>query len=161
MATTKKRTRARKPVKDRDTDKEQQEDSLQSLHDLSIAAEVVGRKHEVLGKTLRPVTLETIILLKQINSPLILGLDIEKIENVFLDSCKFVVLQSSTKEEARSLAWDEDKLHNVALDFASEVPAREFSQLTNSINAILMDATSTSVDAKPPKGGENNDPLGN
>jgi len=135
--------------------------SLQEMHDSTVNAEVLGKGHTVAGLTLRPVTLETIVLLKQVNSPLILGEEISQVENIFLDCCIFIVLQTVDSMEARKLAWDEEALRNKALDLSATIPAGEFETLTQGINSILGDATTTAVDAKPPKGEKPGDPLGN
>jgi hypothetical protein len=151
----------KKAVREKDAPKDEPSMDLQAVHDASVGGDIVGNGHTVLGMTLRPVTLETIVLLKQVDSPLILGVAMEKIPNIFLDCCIFIVLQSGEVKDARRLAWSPTMLREAALDMASSVPAKDFSTVTDSINSILRDATSTSVEAKPPKGSKNDDPLGN
>lgn len=155
------RKRARKPTTKKQAPSREDTTDLQSIHDAAVNADVVGMGGTVLGRTLRPVTLESIVLLKQIDSPLILGKSMEEIPNIFLDCCMFIILQTEDVEESRRLAWDLDALRDAALDLAATVPASEFQTVADSINLILQDATATSVEAKPPKGSKDDDPLGN
>lgn len=160
MAVKRKKPATKKAVKKKVPNREQTDD-LQSLHDAAVSNEVLGKPKYILGRELRPVTLETIVLLKQINSPLVLGVSMEEIENIFLDCCVFIVLQSGDNKEARRLAWNPDELRDAALDLAAEVPATEFETVSDSVNNLLVEATQTSVEAKAKKGGADDDPLGN
>tara|TARA_R110002110_G_scaffold207671_1_gene419845 strand:+ start:472 stop:951 length:480 start_codon:yes stop_codon:yes gene_type:complete len=156
----KKRTARKKPAKKTATQPATTED-LQAVHDASVGAEAMGQPIYVAGQTLRPVTMETIVLLKQVDSPLILGKPIEDVDNIFLDCCIFVALQGSEAKEARRLAWNPDDLRDAALDLAATVPATEFQTFIEQINELLRDSTSTSVDAQPKRGDAADDPLGN
>lgn len=124
---------------------------LQAIMDQSVSDEVAGIKPVALGYELRPITLESIILLKQIDCPLILGVPMDDIENIFLDCCKFIVLHREDKPTARNLAWDEDSLLESALDFASEVKADKITELTDSVFALIRSSMDTRVEATPKK----------
>lgn len=135
--------------------------SMQSIHDGSVAPELLSKETTIMGRTIRPITMETIILLKQVDSPLISGVNLDEIENIFYDCCVFITLQSGDPKEARRLAWEPDELKEKALDLAATIPASQFASMSNEVNSLLRDSTSTSVEAKPPKGSKDNDPLGN
>jgi len=137
-------------------------DDLQGIMDDSVVPEIVGHKPELLGRKLRPVTLASIALLKQIKSDLIAGVNIETSENIIIDSCVFVLLHSMPLEEAAELAFGPPaKLKLAALHLADEIKATNISELTTTIVEMLRDATSTQVKALPKKGELPDNPLGN
>jgi len=135
---------------------------LQEAMDDSVAAEVLGHNVTLLGKKLRPVTLASIALLKQVNSDLIAGVVIEESSNIILDCCIFLLLHSVSLEEATALAFDSpNNLRLAALKLADEIGAADIQETTGAIVQLLKDATSTQVRATQKEKGKDRNPLGN
>jgi hypothetical protein len=141
---------------------DQMEKDLQEIMDDSVASEALGRVPMVAGRELRPITLASLALLKQAGSELISGVKLEDAENLLLDSCVFILLQSSTLEDATRLAFGtREQLNLEALKLADSIPPNEVHSFTDSIISMLMDATATQVKPMPRKGDKNSNPLGN
>lgn len=158
----------RKPTRPTDTAIQPAFDSglnprdLQEAMDDSVVPEVLGRGVVLLGKKLRPVTLASIALLKQVKSDLIAGVVIEESDNIILDCCVFLLLHSVTLEEATELAFDSpNKLRMEALILADSIGPADVNAMTKAIVDLLRDSTSTQVKAEPKKDIKGGNPLGN
>lgn len=78
------------------------------------------------GVKCRPITTATIAMLKEIDSPFIMGVPIAGITNPFLDACMVVVLQSAERTAAQSgeLAENRRELKRLAYELADTLPAQ-------------------------------------
>lgn len=126
-----------------------EEKDTQSSLDDSIIGDVLSFNPTILGKKLNPVTLASIALLKQIKSPLILGKPLNDIDNIILDSCIFILLQSLDLKSATELAFGPvEDLRFKALEMAEEIPPHEVSKVTDAVLSLLRESSSTQVEAK-------------
>jgi hypothetical protein len=124
-------------------------DELQELMDSSVHSSLLGVGALVGGRRLRPITMATITHLKELNSPLINGIALDEIQNILLECCIFVCIQSVPLEEATDLVYGDRKaLVKAALAFADNVPAHETKSVIDATVGSLKDAVSTQVKAK-------------
>ena len=98
------------------------------------------------GQKLRPITLASIALLQQIKSPLIAGKSIDDVDNIILDCCIFIKIQSVSAKEATKLVFGpKEALFESAMELAETIPPNEIEQVISSIIDLLRDSTSTRV----------------
>tara|TARA_R100000963_G_C4637309_1_gene101216 strand:- start:653 stop:1174 length:522 start_codon:yes stop_codon:yes gene_type:complete len=128
-----------------DTDKSIEE--VQKDLDQSVIVDMLGVKDEVLGIELRPLTLASIALLSQVKSPLIDGVLVEDMDNILLEICIVITLQSCDIDKATELAFgDRSKLIAEAMKIADGVKANEVELITEKVIDIIGDSTSTQVE---------------
>ena len=133
-----------------DTDKSIEE--VQKDLDQSVIVDMLGVKDEVLGLELRPLTLASIALLSQVKSPLIDGVEIENIDNILLEICIFITLQSCDIDKSTELAFgDRSKLIAEAMQIANKINANEVELITEKVINVIGDSTSTQVEPLPDK----------
>lgn len=120
--------------------------SDQAKLDESVLAELLEAPKTILGYQMQPVTLGTIALLQQLKSPLIMGVDVNSVDNMILDCCIFVRIQTLPIKEATRLVFgDKDTLIEAAIEMASQIPPSQIADVVTSIVSLLKDATSTRV----------------
>ena len=120
--------------------------SDQAKLDESVLAELLEAPKTILGYQMQPVTLGTIALLQQLKSPLIMGVDVKSVDNMILDCCIFVRIQTLPIKEATRLVFgDKDTLIEAAIEMASQIPPSQIADVVTSIVSLLKDATSTRV----------------
>jgi hypothetical protein len=118
--------------------------------DDSILSEILGVQPTIAGIQLRPITLASIALLKQVESPLIEGKPFEEIQNIILDCCIFLKIQSSDVKAATKLAFgDYDVLVSESLELAERIEPNKIKEVVQSIVDLLSDQTSTKVNVVP------------
>lgn len=121
-------------------------EDIQSVLDNSVHEELLEVAPVVFGMELRPVTLASIALLKQIKSPLIEGVPFAEIENIVIDACMFLKLQSCTLKEAQKLAFgNREELMGSALELAESIDPSDLDNVLNSVVSMLTKSTSTKV----------------
>jgi hypothetical protein len=134
-------------------------EEMQRLMDVSVSGEALGTKTTLLGREIRPITLASITLLKQVRSPLVEGVKVDEIENVLLECCIFMVLQTGTIKEATKLAFgSRDELVEAALTFADSIEPDKVQSAVEVILGTLKESTSTKVQPQPKQG---DPPAGN
>jgi len=122
---------------------------IQSIIDGSINEELFGVNPTIAGLEVRPLTLASIALLKQVGSSLIEGKQFSEIENVVMECCIFLKLQSAPLKEATRLAYGEpEDLAVAALEIGEKIAPYEVENIISSIVKLLTDSTSTKVSAK-------------
>tara|TARA_R100000808_G_scaffold512_1_gene2671 strand:+ start:18478 stop:19002 length:525 start_codon:yes stop_codon:yes gene_type:complete len=133
-----------------DTDKSIE--GVQKDLDQSVVADMLGVKDVVLGIELRPLTLASIALLSQVKSPLIDGVEVDEIDNILLEICIFITLQSCDVNKATELAFgDRPKLIAEAMKIANTINANEVEIITGKVIQLISDSVSTQVEAIPDK----------
>jgi hypothetical protein len=119
---------------------------IQELLNLSTNAGLLKAPVIVAGHELRPITLASIALLQQLKSPLIAGKPIDDVDNIVLDCCIFIKVQSMSIREATKLVFGpKEALLEAALEMASAIPPTQIEEVISSIVNILKDSTSTRV----------------
>ncbi len=138
--------------------------NMQKELDQSVISEMLGVKDVVAGVQMRPLTLASIALLSQVKSPLIEGVVVDEIENILLEICIFITLQSCEVEEATELAFgDRSKLVAQAMKIADGIKANEVEEISSRVIQIIGESTDTQVEpipdsnTSPEKPGEGND----
>ena len=158
--TTKKKTAAKKAAKGKkkavapeltyDEALQIKSEEAQRVLDKAVNDQLLGRADIVLGVKLRPITLATITLLKEVDSQLIEGKDIELIDNILYECCIFMLIQSIPIEEATELVYgDKSQLVMATMKLADTIAPNEISSLSAKIISMLVDATSTQVTPIP------------
>lgn len=134
-------------------------DTMQELLDDSVKAELLGAEKSIMGHKVNPITMAYVTLLQQVKSPLIAGVPIDSIENILLDCCIFIRIQTLSVKEATKLAFGpREDLIVASLELAKDITAENIEGVITEIVSMLKDSTSTRV--KPlPKDGDN--PLKN
>ncbi len=137
-------------------------DELQSLMDGAVRGSLLGVEKTVAGRKLRPITMASVALLQEINSPLINGVTLDAVPNLLLECCIFVCLQTCTLKEAKARVFGERSiLLDKALEIADEVPANETKDVIDTSMEILKDSISTQVKASSKGDGKPSSPMGN
>jgi len=132
-------------------------EDIQSVIDKSIQEELLGVAPKIAGLELRPLTLASIALLKQVGSSLIEGKPFSEIDNIVMECCIFLKIQSVSLKEATSLAYgDSEDLAFAALELADRINPSEIENVINSIVKLLTDQTSTKVSAKNSSSSDSN-----
>lgn len=122
--------------------------SDQNKFDDSVIAELMDAPKTILGYELNPITLASVALLQQLKSPLIMGQEVSSIENLILDCCIFIRIQTLPLKAATKLVFgDKDALIEAALEMAATIPPLKINEVVESIVSLLKDATSTRVSA--------------
>jgi hypothetical protein len=135
---------------------------MQKMLDGAVTGELLGTRPTIMGREIRPVTLASIALLKQAKSPLIEGVAIKDIQNVLLECCVFMFLQTSSLAEATSYVFGPyNELVLKALEFADTIPPEDVGGAVNQIIVAIRDATSTQVRAKSKHDDGGGTPRGN
>ena len=75
-----------------------------------------------------------------------MGVDVNSVDNMILDCCIFVRIQTLPIKEATRLVFgDKDTLIEAAIEMASQIPPSQIADVVTSIVSLLKDATSTRV----------------
>lgn len=112
----------------------------------SLLSGLLGAPKTIAGVELKPITLASIAILKQVDSPLIEGRAYDEIENIILDCCIFLKIQSSDVKTAQKLAFgDRNILISEALELAANIEPSSIKDVVGSIVELLQDSTSTKV----------------
>lgn len=123
---------------------------IQEILNMTTNAGLLNPPTVLLGHKLRPITLASIALLQQLKSPLISGTVIDQVENIILDCCIFIKVQSSSVKEATKLVFGpKEALYESALELADSIAPNEIETVVSSIIALLRDSTSTRVTVEP------------
>ena len=123
--------------------------NLQDVLNMSTNAGLLNPTTVLAGQSLRPITLASIALLQQLNSPIIAGKPIEEVDNIILDCCIFIKVQSVTAKEATKLVFGpKEALLEAAMDLAEAIAPHEIENVISSIIALLRDSTSTRVNVE-------------
>lgn len=126
----------------------------------SIISDLLGAPKMIAGIELKPVTLASIAILKQVDSPLIEGRAYDEIENIILDCCIFLKIQSSDIKTAQKLAFgDRNILISEALELAANIEPSSIKDVVQSIVELLQDSTSTKVNVVPDEDSSAEDPA--
>lgn len=119
---------------------------IQDLLNTTTNAGFLNAPIVVAGQTLRPITLASIALLQQLKSPLIAGKPIDEVENIIMDCCIFIKVQSLSVKEATKLAFGpKEALLEAAMELAETIPPNQIESVISSIIELLRDSTSTRV----------------
>jgi hypothetical protein len=128
-------------------------EDIQDIIDKSVHQELLGINPKIAGFEVRPITLASVALLKQVGSPLIEGKQFSEIENVVMECCIFLKMQSSSLKEATRLAYGEPQdLALAALELAENIDPSQIEEVISSIVKLLTDSTSTKVSVKSKSG---------
>lgn len=111
--------------------------------------DLLGNGPSIAGMHMRPITLATLALLQQIDSDLIKGVPIEECDNMLLDCCRFVRIQTLPLKEASRLCRNPMLLDDEALALADTVPPTKISQFINLVTQSLQQAMETRVQPVP------------
>tara|TARA_R110002153_G_scaffold84197_2_gene211030 strand:+ start:18371 stop:18841 length:471 start_codon:yes stop_codon:yes gene_type:complete len=126
---------------------------MQEIMDDSVNREVCNAPTIMVGMNLRPVTLASIALLKETGSSLVNGEVLDGNDNIVLDCCMFILIQSGTIEDASRLVFGADSLElkMASMALAEKVNPAEVADLTTNIIGMLNDSMSTQVKPIPDK----------
>ena len=120
--------------------------NLQEILNLTTNAGLLNPPIIVAGQTLRPITLASIALLQQLKSPLIAGKAIDEVDNIILDCCIFIRVQSLSPKEATKLVFGpREALLESAMELAETIAPNQIESVVSSIIDLLRDSTSTRV----------------
>lgn len=75
-------------------------------HESGVGADLLNIKSQIGPFRVRPMTLEVLTMLQHIKSPLVMGADLSKVDNIFLDIQKMLVLLTVDPDEALELIED-------------------------------------------------------
>lgn len=118
----------------------------QRLLEKEVAADLLEDGPNILGHDLRPVTLASVALLMQTDSDLIKGKPVEECENILLDCCRFIRLQTLPLREAARLVRDPEELDAQSLEFADQIPPGDVQGVINQVTKCLRDASEHRVE---------------
>lgn len=90
-----------------------------------------------MGRTLRPIKLSSLVMLKSMNSSLVAGKPLHECPDILLDACKFVYLQSLPLKEAIKVSKDPDELELGAMEFCEEIDGENAQGFVDAVLAIL------------------------
>lgn len=127
-------------------DIEQGKESLEK----AINDDLLGITPSILGRKVRPITLSSIILLQKTENELVSGKPISECKDIILDSCRFVVLQSTTLSEATKLAGDVDLLTTKAYELADSIPLHQMDEFSDQVIKVISDAQKSRVEPVVP-----------
>jgi hypothetical protein len=130
-------------------------DVMQEILDDSVKMELLQVDKYIVGHRVYPITMAYVALLQQVKSPLIAGVPIDSIENILLDCCIFIRIQTLTVKEATKLAFgSREDLIVASLELAKDITPENIESVMEQIVSMLKDSTSTRV--KPlPRDGDN------
>lgn len=121
-------------------------EDIQELLNLTANNGLLKNQITVAGHELRPITLASIALLQQLKSPLIAGKPIDDVENIVLDCCIFIKVQSLSVKDATKLVFGpKEAMLEAALDMAATIPPNQIEEVITSIVNLLRESTSTRV----------------
>lgn len=115
----------------------------------AVSADLIGVPIKVGNLTLRPFTLATASMLKEIESPLIMGVPMASVPNIVLEVMRLLALQSATLSEARAMVADRDKLDDAAYAIADSIPVNKTSDVVEQAIQKLREASETQVTPIP------------
>lgn len=122
------------------------ETEIQDILSMTSNSGLLNAKKTIMGYELNPITLASIALLQQLKSPLIAGKPIDEVENIVLDCCIFIKIQTVSIKEATKLAFGpREVLLEAALDMAASIPPNQIESVISSIIELLKESTSTRV----------------
>lgn len=131
-------------------------DAMQADNDDTAAKDLLGKKMSVLGRKYYPITLASITLMRDIESPLIAGVEVDKIANPFQAILDFLVLHSfdldddTQLDKAIALTEDRRALKKHGLRMAAAVQGVNLGEALKEVLARVRSATQTQVTAKAP-----------
>jgi hypothetical protein len=111
----------------------------------AVTHDFLGGTLDVGGIKLRPFTLATAAMLKEVNSPLIAGVPISEVPNIIIEVMKLIVIQSCPLEEAIELVKSPDKLLTKAYMLADQIPTYRTREVVESVMDELRKSTETQV----------------
>ena len=121
-----------------------------------IGKDLLGGKVIVGGLSMRPLSMASIAMMKQINSPLLAGADLNAIPSLFLDVVTLIVLQTlPLAESSRLVLSDRDGLTTKAYELMETIHPSKIEELLTQVITHFRDSTATQVNAKKPSRYEN------
>lgn len=112
-----------------------------SIETEKAAAFIAPEQITVAGHDLRPFTAASLILLQQIESPL---LDSKKladgVPDIFFHIAAFIYLHAGDVREVRRAVMDKEAFRDAVLDFTGEMSMEQLSQASAAIQGILQKA---------------------
>lgn len=133
-------------------------------NELSVGKDLLGGQVVVGGLTMRPLSMASIAMMKQISSPLLAGSDLNAIPSLFLDVVTLIVLQSlPLAESTRLVLNDRDGLTTKAYELMETIHPSKIEELLTQVITHFRESTATQVDAKKPskfKDDDDDDELG-
>lgn len=118
----------------------------------AVQDDLLGVKPNILGRKLRPVKLASIALLQKTKNEIVSGKAIEECQNLLLDSCKFVLLQSVSLREAIKLAETPEELEMRAYELADEIAPSDMPEFQKMVINLIENSQDTRVEPIEPKG---------
>jgi hypothetical protein len=121
----------------------------QQHNDAVIQNDLLGNGPTLLGMSLRPITLATLALLQQLDSDLLKGKAIEDCDNILLDCCRFVRMQTLPLKEATHLVRNRAAMDDAALALADKVPPYELESFVGLVTTALHSSMDNKVEPVP------------
>jgi hypothetical protein len=112
----------------------------------NVQSDMLGHMPTIFGKKLRPIKLASIALLQKTKNEIVSGKAIEDCDNLLLDSCKVVLLQSISLREAIKLADDPNELELQAYELADQIAPSEMPQFQQLVMDLLQSSQETRVE---------------
>jgi hypothetical protein len=105
------------------------------------AAFIEPEQIKVGGHVLRPFTAASLILLQQIESPLLDSKKLaEGVPDIFFHIAAFIYLHAGDVREVRRAAMDKEAFRDAVLDFTGAMTMEQLSSASGSIQTILQRA---------------------
>ena len=125
-------------------------DIMQSILDETVKPDLLNAQKTVHGYKVHPITMAYVTLLQQVKSPLIAGVPLDQIDNILLDCCIFIRIQTLDVKAATKLAFGpRENLIEEALELAKDINAGDIESIITEIIDMLKDSTSTRVKPLP------------
>lgn len=118
----------------------------------NVQSDMLGHMPTIFGKKLRPIKLASIALLQKTKNEIVSGKAIEDCENLLLDSCKVVLLQSVSLREAIKLADNPNELELQAYELADQIAPSEMPKFQQLVMDLLESSQETRVEPLPQEG---------
>ena len=137
--------------KEKGTDGFDVDSELRDKFDQSATDGLLGKPLVIGGIKIRPFTLASAAMLKEINSPLIQGVPVGSVPNIILEVLKLIVIQSVPVPEALRFIRSPDDLEIAAFNLGEQIPTNKAEKMVGEVLAELQASTETQVTPELPE----------
>jgi hypothetical protein len=116
-----------------------------------VTDDLLGRDVDVGPFKMKPITLATISLLKEINSPLIMGVQLDDVPNIVQNVLELILIQKLPLKDAAELVQDRTTFRLRCLEMGDGIQPDQIEDLVTQCTQALADATSGQVEPKEPE----------
>jgi hypothetical protein len=94
----------------------------------------------IAGRRLRPIKLSTLTLLQESGNEIISGKMVKDCQNIVMDTCRFIVLQSVPLRRAVELVKDKEELKWLAMEVADDISPSDVPKIVDEVIRLVNEA---------------------